>query len=85
MSKRTDTGIVSVTGPGITRDGLPSVGVGLSVAQGAACRADQDATWYVREAELVVFHVTRDASGVVTTTAANGVPAKGPVAEAVEL
>ncbi len=48
MAKQRD-GSVSVSGPGVDRDGLPNVHVGVSLALTAATR-HSNGTWYVRDA-----------------------------------
>lgn len=51
-------GAVSVSGPGYERDGLPTLGAGISAALSAATR-NGDGTWYVRLDEASHYAVER--------------------------
>lgn len=65
MKRRKDPPAALVTGPGVEQ-GSPSVGAGLSLAQGLACRALHAVTFYVRSDDRS-YAVERDEQGVVWT------------------
>lgn len=65
MSTKQEAPIV-VSGPGCEGRTVDSTSVGLSFAQGLACHATANGTWYVREGERVVARIER-IDGLVLT------------------
>lgn len=61
MPKTTAVGAASVSGPGIDKDGYPTVAVALSAAITFAQRSQQNGDFYVRNADgVTVARVERD-------------------------